>query len=157
MSFFNAQVDVIHTDAWLYGAPVSTGTVDFWPNKGKSVQIGCPKRNFQLLTQVDLCSHQRSWRFWAESVENKNEKSFPAIKCKSWKDFRTGKFDATKDLTYMGIDCPMNATGNCFLQTNAETPYSRGMQGIIYDPNRPHEKKKNVTNPVSLETLEVKN
>jgi hypothetical protein len=25
-------VDVIHTDAFLYGAPVSSGTVDFWPN-----------------------------------------------------------------------------------------------------------------------------
>jgi hypothetical protein len=25
-------VDVIHADAFLYGAPISTGTVDFWPN-----------------------------------------------------------------------------------------------------------------------------
>ena len=43
-------VDVIHTDAWLYGAPVSTGTVDFWPNKGKTLQPGCPKRNYKPLT-----------------------------------------------------------------------------------------------------------
>lgn len=25
-------VDVIHTDAFLYGAPIPTGTADFWPN-----------------------------------------------------------------------------------------------------------------------------
>lgn len=25
-------VDVIHTDAGIYGAPISTGTADFWPN-----------------------------------------------------------------------------------------------------------------------------
>lgn len=36
-------VDVIHTDAGGYGAPVRTGTVDFWPNGGKSVQPGCPR------------------------------------------------------------------------------------------------------------------
>lgn len=43
-------VDVIHTDAWLYGAPVSTGSIDFWPNSGKTLQPGCPKRNYKQLT-----------------------------------------------------------------------------------------------------------
>lgn len=43
-------VDVIHTDAWFYGAPFSTGTVDFWPNGGKTLQPGCPKRNYRPLT-----------------------------------------------------------------------------------------------------------
>lgn len=43
-------VDVIHTDAWIYGAPVSTGTVDFWPNGGITLQPGCPKRNYKVLT-----------------------------------------------------------------------------------------------------------
>lgn len=28
-------VDIIHTDAGLYGQPYSTGTTDFWPNDGK--------------------------------------------------------------------------------------------------------------------------
>lgn len=44
------MVDVIHTDAWLYGAPVSTGTIDFWPNSGKTLQPGCPKRNYKMLS-----------------------------------------------------------------------------------------------------------
>ena len=43
-------IDIIHTDAWLYGAPVSTGSVDFWPNSGKTLQPGCPKRNYKMLT-----------------------------------------------------------------------------------------------------------
>lgn len=68
-------VDVIHTDAWLYGAPFSTGTVDFWPNGGKTLQPGCPKRNYKMLTDNDLCSHRRSWRFWAESVAEKGTPS----------------------------------------------------------------------------------
>lgn len=38
-----AFVDVIHTDAGGYGAPVRTGTADFWPNGGKSIQPGCPR------------------------------------------------------------------------------------------------------------------
>lgn len=44
------MVDVIHTDAWLYGAPVSTGSIDFWPNSGKSLQPVCPRRSFQMLS-----------------------------------------------------------------------------------------------------------
>lgn len=46
------MVDVIHTDAGLYGAPRSTGTVDFWPNSGKTLQPGCPKRDYKLLTDI---------------------------------------------------------------------------------------------------------
>lgn len=41
-------VDIIHTDAWLYGTATSTGHADFWPNGGKSLQPGCPKRSFIL-------------------------------------------------------------------------------------------------------------
>lgn len=46
------MVDVIHTDAGLYGAPKSTGTVDFWPNGGTTLQPGCPKRNYRMLTDI---------------------------------------------------------------------------------------------------------
>lgn len=45
-------VDVIHTDALWYGAPYSTGTVDFWPNSGRALQPGCPRRNFILLNDI---------------------------------------------------------------------------------------------------------
>lgn len=43
-------VDIIHTDAWLYGGPISTGTVDFWPNGGRTLQPGCPRRTYKALS-----------------------------------------------------------------------------------------------------------
>lgn len=128
------QVDVIHTDAWLYGAPVSTGTVDFWPNGGKTLQPGCPKRNYKMLTDNDLCSHRRSWWFWAESVASTDFPKFPAVKCKSWDHFKDGKCDEEAPLAYMGIDCPMNVSGDYFLQTNGDEPYCKGTAGTKYAP-----------------------
>lgn len=98
-------VDVIHTDAWLYGAPVSTGTADFWPNGAILLQTGCPTRNYQLLTPIDLCSHWRSWRFWAESVAPSSLKTFQSRKCDSWLNFKRGKCDRNK-VVNMGLDCP---------------------------------------------------
>lgn len=34
-------VDVIHTDAGIFGYPTQIGHVDFWPNQGISPQPGC--------------------------------------------------------------------------------------------------------------------
>lgn len=34
-------VDVIHTDAGIFGYPTSIGHVDFYPNNGISPQPGC--------------------------------------------------------------------------------------------------------------------
>ncbi|XP_034943861.1 pancreatic triacylglycerol lipase-like isoform X2 [Chelonus insularis] len=42
-------VDIIHTDAGLYGIARITGTVDFWPNRGIRLQPGCPE-NAQFYT-----------------------------------------------------------------------------------------------------------
>ncbi|XP_059617747.1 uncharacterized protein LOC132262483 [Phlebotomus argentipes] len=125
-------VDVIHTDAWLYGAPFATGHVDFWPNRGKTLQPGCPKRNYKMLTDNDLCSHRRSWRFWAESVTEKNRPSFHAVKCASWDKFKAGDCDKSEPAVYMGIDCPAGISGNYYLQTNGEPPYSKGSAGASY-------------------------
>lgn len=35
-------VDIIHTDSGRYGAPLSTGKIDFWPNGGHRIQPDCP-------------------------------------------------------------------------------------------------------------------
>ncbi|XP_052865814.1 phospholipase A1 VesT1.02 isoform X1 [Anopheles cruzii] len=136
-------VDVIHTDAWLYGAPVSTGTADFWPNNGKTLQPGCPKRNYKLLTDnakafrqnssEDLCSHRRSWWFWAESVAESNVPSFHSVRCKSWDDFKDGKVDRAAPIVHMGIDCSYEAKGDYYLQTNGAPPYSKGVTGSKYE------------------------
>ncbi|GAB0095882.1 inactive pancreatic lipase-related protein 1 [Sergentomyia squamirostris] len=128
-------VDVIHTDAWLYGAPYATGHADFWPNRGKTLQPGCPKRNYKMLTDNDLCSHRRSWRFWAESVTEKNTPSFQSVKCNTWDKFKAGAYDKDEPIVLMGIDCPAGITGNYYLQTNGDQPYSKGPSGVIYTPS----------------------
>lgn len=102
-------VDIIHTDAWIYGAPFSTGHADFWPNSGKTLQPGCPRRNYKMLTDNDLSSHRRSWWFWAESVTQKYPEKFVSIKAKSWSDFKNGRSikDRDSEITVvMGDECP---------------------------------------------------
>lgn len=44
------HVDIIHTDANLYGIPKATGHLDFWPNGGYTLQPGCPRRDFVPLS-----------------------------------------------------------------------------------------------------------
>lgn len=56
--------------------------------------------------ELDLCSHRRSWFFWAESVKNK-EPTFQSVKCDSWKQFKTGDYDTKTPVISMGIDCPL--------------------------------------------------
>lgn len=125
-------VDIIHTDAFLYGAPISSGTVDFWPNGGKTLQPGCPPRNYKITTDIDLCSHRRSWWFWAESVSNIHDNKFNAVQAKNWKDFKRKNAFVIDESVVMGIDCPVKISGDYYLQTNGATPFARGIQGIFY-------------------------
>lgn len=101
-----SMVDVIHTDAWLFGAPISSGTIDFWPNGGYSLQPGCPKRTLRHpLSDANLCSHHRSWRFWAESVATaQGARSFPAIRSARWLSFMRGRIQVDQ-IVYMGYNC----------------------------------------------------
>lgn len=126
-------VDVMHTDAWIYGAPTSTGTADFWPNAGKTLQPGCPKRNYRMLSDNDLSSHRRSWWFWAESVADQYPDKFNSVKAKNWSDFKEGKLINDDRLhVVMGHHCPTNISGDYFLQTNGSKPYARGVAGTHY-------------------------
>lgn len=36
----------------------------------------------------------------------------------------------------MGIDCPMDASGDYFLQTNGEIPFSKGTAGTAYEAKK---------------------
>lgn len=117
-------VDIIHTDAGVYGAPVSTGSIDFWPNGGIYPQPGCPNDpagiNIQMITtylsyisltycyyrHIDFCSHHRSWYFWAESLIPKHPiASFLSLNAASWKDFQNGNITFFFPI-HMGIQAP---------------------------------------------------
>ncbi|XP_032592024.1 lipase member H-A-like [Drosophila grimshawi] len=120
-------VDVIHTDAGKSGAPFSTGTADFWPNGGRTLQPGCPKK---MLPESIVCSHQRSWWFWAESVSDRFPEKFNALAAKNWRLFKLNVTESGEAV--MGHYCPTTARGNYYLQTNGETPFARGEKGLTY-------------------------
>lgn len=97
-------VDVIHTDAGIFGFPTSIGHVDFYPNGGISPQPGClisevKRRSPDSLLEPVFCSHWRSYQFYAESVVK--EDSFISVPCKSWKGFIRGDCNLTAAV-YMG-------------------------------------------------------
>ncbi|KAJ0175716.1 hypothetical protein K1T71_008875 [Dendrolimus kikuchii] len=129
MEHINAKdaefVDVIHTDAGVYGAPVRTGSADFWPNGGKSVQPGCPRFAPVPLSDDNLCSHWRSWRFYAESV--KTPEAFAASPAESYRKFRENANPET-GMVYMGYGCDSNAKGSYYLTTNSATPFGKDEQ-----------------------------
>ena len=55
-------VDVVHTDAGIFGFPRAIGHADFWPNGGLAPQPGCTfgdvkKRNPEAL--LEPCKHFR--------------------------------------------------------------------------------------------------
>ncbi|XP_066150637.1 uncharacterized protein [Euwallacea fornicatus] len=87
-------VDVIHTDAGIFGYPNQIGHVDFWPNKGIAPQPGCnlnevKKRNPDALMEYAFCSHWRSYQFFAESVVNPRA-FLGAVNCNNWGDYANG-------------------------------------------------------------------
>ncbi|XP_031635906.1 lipase member I-like isoform X2 [Contarinia nasturtii] len=56
-------VDIIHSDAGLYGQPISTGTIDFWPNDGMTLQPICVVINDQLNIMLKVLPYQREPHF----------------------------------------------------------------------------------------------
>ncbi|XP_055839739.1 pancreatic triacylglycerol lipase-like [Episyrphus balteatus] len=118
-------VQVIHTESGSFSAPLSLGHVDFYPNGGFA-QPGCSNRTLfdNPISLEGVCSHQRSWRFWAESVENVNgtNQTFLALSLFS----RPG----TEPIE-MGINCPITTKGSYFLTTNSEYPFAKGEDGLI--------------------------
>ncbi|XP_014232599.1 lipase member H-like [Trichogramma pretiosum] len=120
------QVDVVHTDGGVYGALPSTGSVDFFANGGYRPQPGCPTFG-GFKTSKEFCSHWRSWRFYAESV-NRNT-SFPALECESYSKFIVGSCKGNR-VVHFGYSLPPNVTGTFYFQTNADVYYGRGLNGI---------------------------
>ncbi|XP_047035736.1 phospholipase A1-like [Helicoverpa zea] len=115
-------VDVIHTDAGVYGLDEEIGHVDFYPNSG-SEQPNC---------LFQTCSHSRAWLLYAESVLNRD--AFLAAKCTDYEDFRKGQCDYN-DTRVMGYFCPPDSRGKYYLQTADEIPYGRGSEGLKYVNN----------------------
>ncbi|KAJ8710487.1 hypothetical protein PYW08_009002 [Mythimna loreyi] len=119
-------VDVIHTDAGVYGMDEPVGHADYYPNTGSNQPNCLPT----LL--LASCSHSRAWLFFAESVSN--PLAFPAVRCADWDAFRNGTCNYD-DISLMGYAAKPGTSGIFFLQTAGEAPFGLGLEGIKYDNN----------------------
>ncbi|XP_045475788.1 putative endothelial lipase [Harmonia axyridis] len=123
-------IDVIHTDAGIFGIPVPLGHADFYPNEGKALQPGCQpsyllnEGNFVNL--VVGCSHVRAWKLYAESV--RYMRAFPATRCRNWKGANR-QCNFTRDAN-MGL-ANNHTRGVFYLVTKASEPYSQTVEEQI--------------------------
>lgn len=84
-----------------------------------------------------MLSHYRSLHYFLEAIiadATKKREKFLAVSAKSWDEFMEGKVDANNEIE-MGLNCPRDATGNYFLQTNEKAPFARGKAGTVYESN----------------------
>lgn len=122
-------VDTIHSDPGGYGTSTSIATVDIWPNyEGKkSTQPGCDEGEFEMFSREDLCSHDRSWRFYVEAIGLPT--SFPAVSAPDYETWANGGAD-TNRTTYLGELTNTRAQGNFYLVTNPVSPYGKRQEGL---------------------------
>ncbi|XP_070496112.1 phospholipase A1 member A-like isoform X2 [Chironomus tepperi] len=113
-------VDTIHSDTFFIGTKNAIGHVSFFPNY-KMVQPGCPA--FSLISFYDycndMCSHFHAIRYYAETLNPKNCKVFPARQCTDWKTYDAHKCDE-KPVNYMGIDSNPNVTGTFYVKITSK-------------------------------------
>ncbi|XP_066901536.1 lipase member I-like [Halyomorpha halys] len=121
-------VDVIHTDGGVFGFEVAIGHADFFPNGGKPAQPGCKIESVihtGKLNEFVACSHNRAWRFYAESV--KNPYAFPAYECHDYHAFQAGLCPPKGKQAYMGYLADPSLRGTFFLDTLSNEPYGYGI------------------------------
>lgn len=110
-------VEIIHTNGGLLGFAKSIGDSDFHPNGGKS-QNGC------LMDIGGACSHARSYKFFAESIDS--SLGFHGRSCSSFVRFKKGLCD-DQDTSLMGHKSHLHARGNYYLLTNSKFPFAKGI------------------------------
>ncbi|XP_052124508.1 lipase member H-A-like [Frankliniella occidentalis] len=120
-------VDVIHTDGGNYGVQYATGDADFYPNGGRRLQPGCTP-NARALSDEDFCSHWRSWRFFAESLDPELP-PYVGVECASYDDFAAGKCEDNKK-AIMGFNTPVSTRGSFYLETSDSRPFSKAELGL---------------------------
>lgn len=117
-------VDIIHSNPGNLGKKDPIGDIDFYPGGLDPLISGC----FDI-----ACSHERSWKLYAESVYPGNENVFMSAKCNSQKSVVRGDCgDLNVPMGYP--DKPFNTKGNFFLAVNSKSPYGKG-QGKAIDPS----------------------
>ncbi|KAJ8969601.1 hypothetical protein NQ317_011315 [Molorchus minor] len=109
-------VDVIHTDAGVYGIEFPVGTLDIYVNGGKAPQPGCLHNvdSFQLgyLIEHSYCSHEIKWI---------NGGKFHCRLCKIQKDLLVQ--GCNKTVVFGEEDVDEELTGVCFAKSRSSKPF----------------------------------
>ncbi|XP_018570037.1 lipase member H-like [Anoplophora glabripennis] len=111
-------VDVIHTNAGIFGTRFSVGDVNIWFNGG-TFQPGCDpitalKRVPGSIAEVVFCNHYQAWRIYVKTIINPKE--YLATKCKNHHDYRKGKC-IRNETTYAGMNVSKTARGDYYVDT----------------------------------------
>nr|CAD7432022.1 unnamed protein product [Timema monikensis] len=110
-------VEVIHTCSGLLGWVEPLGHADFYPNGGTWPQPGC------LLDTTGVCSHARSYDYFAESIIT--TLGFQGEICANWLTYETGAC-AGNTRALMGDKTPTGTQGVFYLATRSIPPYAEG-------------------------------
>lgn len=131
------------------GTPDSVGTVDYWPNGGKTMP-GCTDSivdwigdiiDFIFLDPEGVidnlsCSHVRGIEYWVESILGYAKCPFIAYKCKDQGEFDSGKCEnacgGTGQCTVLGLDAQNypEAKGDFYFDTHSEPNYC--LQQVLF-------------------------
>lgn len=76
-----------------------------------------------------VCSHSRSYEYYAETVIPKNERNFLSVRCVSFSSYMKGRCRGKR--IPMGIACPKTARGEYVCKTNKFKPYGISTPPII--------------------------
>ncbi|XP_067002671.2 lipase member H-A [Anabrus simplex] len=117
-------VEVIHTDRGGLGAPVRTGTFDYWVNGGPSPQPGCllPKSGRPRIG----CSHIRSQVLFMQILRDPT--LFPSRYCSSWLEFTLNGCSGNT-VNYIGQCNKESKPGNYYLRTSGSEPFGLRSRG----------------------------
>ncbi|XP_064072101.1 probable phospholipase A1 magnifin isoform X2 [Vanessa tameamea] len=107
----------IHTNPGGLGTTEAVATVDIWVNCGNRVQPGCEAS--------DLCSHDLSWKYFAEAIDR--PAAFQARYASDCDEWMQGK--GTNQTIHLGDHIDTEARGNYYLRTNSLSLYGLGEQG----------------------------
>ncbi|XP_073829668.1 vitellogenin-1-like [Musca autumnalis] len=119
-------VDIIHSNPGVLGKPQSLGDVDFYAEGKAAIKPGCV--NFG-------CSHERSIRYYIETIYPGNERNFLAQRCNSLASLNGGRCNGSEEP--LGYAVPYDLTGDYYLNVNANQPYGKNAPvDSVVQPNR---------------------
>ncbi|KAJ8976339.1 hypothetical protein NQ317_009791 [Molorchus minor] len=111
-------VDVIHSNAGVFGIKYQSGDVDIWLNGG-TLQPGCTPletltRNPGSLNELVFCNHFQSYRTYVMSLIDPH--AYLTTKCSSYAEYESGRCHLN-DKAYLGVEVDRNARGNYYVDT----------------------------------------